>query len=355
MALPEPQQDIPPTVKQRPWRRIALWIGVAVVVALLCGSGVAWWFLRQLQYEPTAHRHIPDGTNVVVRADAAKIVLFKPVREHIWPALWERRKDAPEPPPGQQPRLERLKEETGVALPRDLRELIIVSVDATSWAALIGGPFPKGRFVPGLHRVLKEDGLPGWSLSGELLVHVLGPAVAQADDGTLIIGSDADIVRAALPAEDHNVEIPLPIEGALSFLINKKAWGGAVSRLPLMLPGLDTLSKVEEARGTLTLSEQPQLGIDVVPSAGTGADQLSQDIGRVITSLRRMSLVVPSDLAGAKQALRDATVEPRGSVVHIAAPWPYQAIDDTLKRVGEAIRTGERPVPAQAERSWLPW
>jgi len=221
---------IPPTVRDRPRR----WPWLALPSALVAGLVVAyflWW-----KHPATAHRHVPEGTRLALRADAQALATFGPVREHIWPILFRARGGE------RSERIERIEKATGLRIPLDLREAVIASVDAQSWVLLVGGPIEPGRFVDGMEEVLREEGASGWTHDGELLVHALGPAIAQADDGTLIVGTGKPIVEASLPAHD-GADLPLPPEGAVSFVLHEDAYEGIVDRLP-SVPGLDALRDV---------------------------------------------------------------------------------------------------------------
>ncbi|MBI4703070.1 MAG: hypothetical protein HY744_18290 [Deltaproteobacteria bacterium] len=200
----------------------------------------------------------------------------------------------------------------------------------------------------------EQEGMAGWTLDADLLVHRLGPAIAQAEDGTLLLGTTADVTRAALPAAESEARVPVPTEGALSFLVSRQAWGGAVSLLPLTLPGLDTLMKVEQATGNLVLSDEPRLSVALEPRPGTEAGALARDVESLLGGLRVLALVVPGDLGGAKHALGKATVRAEAGAVRVEAPWPYEALDEAVRRLAELARTGQRA--PQAERpAWLPF
>jgi hypothetical protein len=68
------------------------------------------------------------------------------------------------------------------------------------------------------------------------------------------------------------------------------------------------------------------------------APTLAGDLDRLLTTARRFTLLVPNDLGGAKDAMREATIEPKGGKVSITAPWPYDAIDRSMARAAELLR-----------------
>jgi hypothetical protein len=331
--MPEyPERVVPPTVRDPARRRTGVVVAIVAASLLLLAAGAgAWLYFAWWYFEPAAHLHVPEGTNVAVRTDGKQLYLFKPFRQHIWPLVEGLEQGSAKG------RIDRIRKATGIQLPTDLREVIVAAVDPETWVVLASGKYPKGRFVRGMHKVLRDEGVSGWTLQGELLVHALGPALGQASDGTLILGSSAGVATAALPAAS-TVRVPVPVDGAVSFLVNHEAWSGAVSLLPLTLPGLETLSRIEEASGTMTLTDQPTLALSLKPKEGVDAPTLAGDLDRLLTTARRFTLLVPNDLGGAKDAMREATIEPKGGKVSITAPWPYDAIDRSMARAAELLR-----------------
>ncbi|MFT3769474.1 MAG: hypothetical protein QM820_28895 [Minicystis sp.] len=193
-GLPAPGLPAPgPPAKAPPGRasigrRLA--IAAAVLAAILAVAGVAV-YLFFIHYEAVARRHVPGNANLVVRMEAADVVLFGPVRKHLWPLAIERATRSGKT------RGNRIREATGINLATDVREVIVASTDATSWVLLAGGRLARGKFVGGLAKIAEEE---GWSLrrEGDLLVGT-GLVMAQAEDGTIVVGTDKTIVNASLP------------------------------------------------------------------------------------------------------------------------------------------------------------
>jgi hypothetical protein len=312
-------------------RRRALAAAAVVLVLALAGAGL-WLYLRVWRYTPTAHRHLPPDAGIAIRADANQLVEFAPFREHILPLVLARQ-------PADRKRIsERLFAETGIRL-RDLHEIVVASTSPTSWVAIAGGRLERGRFVAGLERVFAAEGIGGWQRDGELLVHALGPAVGQADDGSLVAGTTAAIVRAALPAHDPDPAVlPLPVDGALSLAANATAWRTVVGFVPAAAPGAATLARADRLRGTLTLDDAPRLDLRLVPASGTTPAALAEALDGDLAKIRLFLLLVPHDLFGGKKALGDANVTASGNEVLVSAPWPYDKLDEAMKQLAELLR-----------------
>ncbi|HZO11734.1 MAG TPA: hypothetical protein VFB62_00695 [Polyangiaceae bacterium] len=343
-ALPlterDPSADVPPTQRDPSLaRRRRRWPWVLLAIAVLFAGAALYVYRVVLRPTPTAHRHVPAGTSVAVRADALRVLLWKPVRQHLWPIALETG-DGEEPADSRRARL--IHEKTGVRVPLDFREVIAASVDGTSWVAIIGGTIEPGRFVSGLAEVLRAEGVSGWRLDNDVLVHERGPTIGQAEDGTILLGTDMNVVRAALPAseDDEAAALPLPQDGAVTFAVHKRAYRALLSTLPLTLPGLDALGQIEHVRGSFALSDAPRLSIEAQPREGVDPKALASDISAALLKLRLATLLVSTDLYGAKQAISDAKTRTEDGRVLVEAPWPYEALDRAVKTFAEALRDG---------------
>ena len=344
-AQPEPPPEPPPEPRAEPPRpkprtaRFLLAIAATVFV-LVCLAGVAFWnfFLR---YRPTAHAHIPAGTNVAVRLEAADIVLFGPVREHLLKLALDGGGGGPEvSAPSRPSRAARIHDRTGVRLPADVREVVVASMDGRSWVALFGGRIEPGRFVAGLAEVAKDEGWAGFRREGELVV---GPSIVigQADDGTILVGTDRSIVEAALPATEEGQKLGLPEKGAVTFAVARQAFEVA-SGASTLLPRASVLGTIERATGSLTLGGSPELVVRFEPTKAADAPKLEEGARALLSDLGLMLLLAP-DVAGEKEAVRSATVKRDGDVVVLRAPWPYDGLDRAAATLAGKLRGAEIP------------
>lgn len=297
---------------------------LAVLFALLgvlAIAGVVIGYFVFFRYSALAAHHIPAASNLAVRADLREIGTFAPVRKHLWPLAFER----PSQKAAGKTLADRLGDETGIVPAIDAREIIIASVDARSWVVLVGGTFKPGVFVPGLEKVLRDEGLPGWQRSGELLVGPGGVAAAQADDGTLILGTEAEIVTSALPASDEHKRMDLPAEGAVAFAMSREAWEELSRDTAALDPG-GALRRIHHVRGTLTLGAEPAIDAGIEAKGGENAEALGRDVEQLL-SLLRLALVAVPDQMGEKTAISSAKVAVEQGVVHVRTTWPLEGLD----------------------------
>ncbi|MGK3959223.1 hypothetical protein WMF38_40030 [Sorangium sp. So ce118] len=321
-------------------RAAACLLAAIALLALLAGAalGVYFFFWR---YEPTARRHIPGDANIVIRLETAELALFGPVRQHFLPLLDESASDA-----SRASRKARLEDATGLDFPSDLREIVIASTDATSWVALAGGRIPKDRFVAGMEKVARDEGWDGWRREGDLLIvhgtrdtHARPRAViGQADDGTIVLGTDVEIVNAALPASDEWQRLDLPEQGPVTFALTSAAWSGAAGVVSAVLPRAGALfRRVDHASGALTLGAEPALAMRLAPASGEAAAALAADTQALLGSLKLAFAVLP-DVAGARAALEGAQALAQGDQVELQTRWPYEGLDRACADLAQRAR-----------------
>jgi hypothetical protein len=194
---------------------------------------VAYVAYRELiHYDRRAIEHVPAGAEFALRVDLEQLVLFEPVRKHLLP-LVDR---APLVPPGAEParvpRLLRLREEAGLNLVLDLRELVFARNPDGRWVLALGGLFGSRRLLPRIEEVLRRE--PGLRLHREAAMLVLDPsglALGQAEDGVLLVGSEAATLERALHPSRAHEQLGLPPNGAAA-LAALPSWFDSVESQP---------------------------------------------------------------------------------------------------------------------------
>ncbi|MCA9625685.1 MAG: hypothetical protein KC731_41975, partial [Myxococcales bacterium] len=174
------------------------------------------------------------------------------------------------------------------------------------------------------------------TLEEPILRHERGAAVAQAEDGSVIFGTDVAITRAALATSD---ELPLPLatEGVVSFAVTAQAYDEGLRLLP-SVPGLDALGKLAQRTGQADLGDAPRVHIRMTPEPGEDAAALASQVETALGALALGLTLMPTDLDGAKEALSGAEVTAKDGAVEVNAPWPYEALDRMAARLAERIR-----------------
>lgn len=195
-----------------PARVLAVWSAVAAAL-LLVGGFIAYREL--LHYDRHAIAHVPRGAELALRLDLEQVVLFEPVRRHLLPLIDRAPLTGAPPEHGSRSRLVRLREQAGLNLAFDLREIVFAREPGGGWVLALGGMFGTDTVLDGIERVLKAE--PGMRLrrdGGVLILSGAGLALAQAEDGVLLIASDTTLLARSLPAGRAHEALALGSGGA---------------------------------------------------------------------------------------------------------------------------------------------
>ncbi len=333
-------EEEPPAPKPKKKRAFII-IAVGAVLALLIGSALAFYVFF-VRYEPVALHHVPGNANLVMRISATDILVFGPVRKHFWPILFEQAFSSDKKGKSStKSRADSIKDATGLNLATDLREIVIASSAGSDWVMLLGGKMPRSGFVDGIEKLSREEGWVGWKRDGALFVGPPSPTpivIGQADDSTIVLGSDTDIVKAALPATEEWHRIGLPKEGAVVFAVSDTAWSGAARTLGRLIPGGPALGSVERLTGRILLDSKPELSLFFEPASGQNPETIRADVDRVLGAGRLAMMLLPEDTMGEKQALSNAGTSIENGKVHLRAPWPYEGLDRACEKLASRWR-----------------
>ncbi|AKT42672.1 hypothetical protein [Chondromyces crocatus] len=314
-------------------------IGCAVAaIGLTLGAivgGLLWFYFGVVNYEPVARRHIPGNANVAIRVDAADVALSAPVRKHLWPLV--------DINVGGKTRKSRLTSATGVSF-ADVRELVVASTDATSWVVLLGGKIKPGGVVPGVEKVAREESWPGWRRDADLMIGPGGVTIGQAEDGTILIGTDTPIVRASLIASDDWQRIGLPESGTMTFVVTREAWDGVGGELGGLLTngGRGLFRRAGRTVGSFTLDEAPKIAMRVSPVSGETAATLTEDLKTIVAGLKLVMLLMP-DRMGEKRALQSTVITAATDAAEVNTVWPADGLDQAFQRLATTLRSFSSP------------
>jgi len=226
----------------------------------------------------------------------------------------------------------------GMGSRSDLREVVIASPDEARFVVLIGGFFHEARFggsdtMKGLATFLTDEGLTGVSEKGGVVRIPGGIEVTQAEDSTIIVTNDDDLLKAALQPSDEWTRLGLAGTGAMSFTIDS----AALDHLSANLSGFSdaaVLAHTDQITGALTLGGSPTLSMELVPRH-TDPETLAKETDTAIADVKLIGILLP-DVMGEHAALAAAKTKPRAASVMLTAPWPADGLDQGMKRLGQA-------------------
>lgn len=322
-----------PVVAPRRGRSFKLVMAVAVGLLVLAALIAALAYYRFLRYERVAAYHVPPAAAWAVRLDVERVVLFEPVRKHLLPLV--NRLGGPRVTvPGESRSadlLAALRQELGLNLGMDLREIVVSGGPSPAeWVLVLGGIFPRrdDLLVRVSETLLRETGLTTHVARDSLLLFDAGRlALAQAEDGSLILGSSASLVELALPPGRRFEAIGLTADEGVG------GFGVLPSTVVTGLTGFDalgaTVASVERIHGALTAEPGGRVAVRIELSQRGAAEPFAGQIRAMLASLPALlAFVSPSEVAGERALLSRAEVNvtPRNTV-EVASYWESSEID----------------------------
>lgn len=304
---------------------------ILLLLALATLLSFALGYFRLVHYEARVARHIPGDAAMVVRVDVKQVVLFEPVRRHVFPAL--------DGVSGDIARRAKFERQADVNLAMDLREVAVAFFDDGDWLVLIGGLFPSQGVVEALARVLGEDESFDCQLERKAL-HCSEVVFEQAADGVIALGSSAPRVQQALQAGSHH---PWLSDQPVS-----AGWSAAWADRELFRTG-DVGLEGARAAADLTSSE---LEVTVHPrpaSAPTAA------LERWLAEARGAAQHLATNFAGERAVLARARVTERTGRPVIESHWTRDELDLAAANLGSWLkRRLASPQPSSAASSTKP-
>lgn len=315
---------------RKPVSHRAVWVGLLVLALAILGVfGGGYWLL--VRYEPKAALHIPSYALGAVRVDVEQVVLYEPLRKHIFPVL-----DGGE----RGDRLARFKALSGVNLGMDLREIVVAVLPGGELSVAIGGLFPITGLVQALDQLSQADGSPQkCSLEG-LSLRCAGVVLRQADDGTLIIATSAQTLDAALPQGDwarrnrlptaplavvmNNADNPMLAGAGGRGLLGQVAWVTDVERFTALADLGDPLNV--------------ELALD-----GIGPDRVGE-VRAAVATLQAWAAFNPgADVAGEREVLARLSVDVAAGRPVVRSTWSRADVDRAVRALADFVAAALRP------------
>lgn len=305
-----------------PGRLLAL--ASALVAALLVL--VAFVAYRELlYYERRAIEHVPAGAELALRVDLEQVVLFEPARRHLLPLLDR----VPLGEVAQGPtssRLVRLRE-AGVNLGLDLREVVFARLEGgAGWVLAFGGIFGGEPLLPRIERVLREEaGVRVSSERGGIILQPSGLALRQADDGILLVASDAALLeRAASPS--HAYEAVGLSPGGPAALGALGGWLGGLGSVGARAPGSASVLRVS---ARLELGDPLTLAAEVEHGAPIDVDTVRREMRRWLGTPADEADFAPQADWGGERALaaRASLTASTSTRVSVRSTWERGELD----------------------------
>jgi hypothetical protein len=320
-------------------RRLALAsaLGAALLVA------VAWVAYRQLiHYERRAIEHVPAGAELALRVDLEQVVLFEPVRRHLLP-LVDRALAGDVARSASSSRLMRLRE-AGLNLALDLREVVFARLErGAGWVLALGGIFGAEPLLPRIEQALREEpGVRSSSERGMIILLPSGVALGQADDGTLLIASDAALLERALPPSRDYEAVGLSKGGAAA-LGALGSWLGARASASTRDPS--SRASLLRASARLELGDPLVLTADIEHGAPIDVAAVHREIGDWLgTPSDEVNFAPQADWGGERAlAARAHLIASAPTRVSVSTTWERDELDRATRSLAAWLEPRVNP------------
>ena len=207
------------------------------------------------------------------------------------------------------------------------------------------------RFA-GLGRIIDAHGVRGWRRVGEntLVYEPLGVALAQADDGSLIIAASETRLGAALPSTSVRERLGLGSEGPGAFTANRSL----LAELAAEVPATRRLASSRRVYGQLRLGDPLNVEVFFEPPLGSTPANWRPTIEAGLSELRAYTATLPrGDFAGERAVLERARLSATVSEgVQVTFAWQRDELDRGAALVASGVRKwlasakGHSPTPA---------
>jgi hypothetical protein len=317
----EPTAPSPPRERRGRSFKIVALVGLGLLALAAIVAIVAYY--KFLHYERVAARHVPPNAAWAVRVDVERVALFEPVRRHLLP-LVDRVGSASAPSSGAALAggfSTALRQQLGLNLGMDLREIVVAGGPGLGdWLVVLGGIFPRRSdlIVRAGELLLSQAGVRT-RLGPEslLLFEGAGSALAQAEDGTLILGSSPALVQQALPPSQRYGELGLSLDqGVGGFGLLPGVMLSPVVRR-LLGSVATTVASIQRVHGSLEPEANGRVGLRMELMSSQPAAALAAEVQGWVGSVASLMAFVPgADVAGERALLSrlQVAVTPQNTV-----------------------------------------
>jgi hypothetical protein len=322
--------------------------GVAVLLLLVIGGGVALWALGYIggdRKTSIAHEHLPSSCQAVGRIDIKGLLAVPAIKTHVIPALDEKAKES-----GEAAKFAQFLLTAGLDPKKDLTEaaFCVENVEAAtpSFVAVIGGDLKVGGILDALEKHTKKGKLkPTRTVDGLRVIEAADEPVfiTQASDAALIVSNNLDLLKkAAKTSDDYKSKYQLPLtEQAVAIVMPGVAASlsqKAGKENPLQ--GIDQAGRILFSASLDTGKVSGRVGM---PDAGK-AKEVADGLNQLVNMLNSLPGGGPASDPMAGQALKTLSIRAEAAELVVGLTIPQEAIDKAAKEMAAQIRRADQEI-----------
>lgn len=295
----------------------------------------------------SAHRHLPQGCDVVARANLAQMMEVPAVKTHLVPVIEELQRGGADPASAQ---ISGLTGAAGIDAQRDIKDVAVCAkgLDKTARdqkvALVIGGDLRPETLVPAIEKVeLRKAGKAEVSkLNGRLVAKARASdgetvLLGQAADGAIVVANDEALFSAAAgeaAARDSEYGLPLAADGAVT-IAAAAIQGAAASGGPN--PFLKDVNAITRAVATASLADA-RLELRLVTTSAQAAKGLADVYSLIIAPMVRQQLAAAKGQLPGVDVLLNAKASVDGTDFVLAAQGTAADVEAAIRELAGILR-----------------
>lgn len=323
---------------------------VALVVFVLSGKGGA------IAADPSslppkqasaAHKHLPQGCDLVARANLAQMMEVPAVKAHLVPVLEDMKRAGSDPGSTQ---ISTLVGVAGIDADRDIKDVAVCAkgldqpARSQKVALVIGGDLRPETLVPAVEKVelRKRDKAEVSKLNGRLVARTRASdgdtiLLGQAADGAIVVANDEALFAAATgdaAPRDSEYALPLQADGAVT--IAASAMRQAVAKGGPN-PFLKDVNEITRAVATASLADA-RIELRFVTTSSRAAKGLADIYGLVLAPMVRQQLASAKGKAPGVDVLMNAKAAVDGADFVLTAQGTAADVEAAVRELARILR-----------------
>ena len=317
-------------------------IGVLAVLFLLlaCGglAGAAWYFdvLGALfgGGKSVAHKHLPEGCEVVMHMDIKGLMETQAVKKHVVPALDEAVKKDPD-----SDKLAAFFRTAQLNPKTDLHGAVVcaknLGASDPDVLVIIGGNIRPGKVMEALEKHGDPDEFEKPTTIDDMKVIEVKDEpvmIAQADDGAILFSNQKSLLKQGAQVSSAWTAYELPLDEQMSVVMTKDA---AQSMNKMAGPG-NPLGKSAASLGRGEASLSLDTG-KLAMKFEMGSDGDAKDLADGINELLKMAKDSPAMSGDDKEFIDSVEIKAEGKELSGSAKIPEKMIEKVAEEFAEGV------------------
>lgn len=298
-----------------------------------------------------AHRHLPQGCDLVARASLAQMMEVPAVKQHLVPVIEELQRGGADPASAQ---ISSVTGAAGIDAQRDIKDVAVCAKGIDKGgrdqkvALVIGGDLRPETLVPAIEKIelRKAEKAQVSKVNGRLVARMRASdgetaILGQAADGAIVVTNDEALFTAATgdpAARDSEYGLPLAADGAVT--ITASAMQSALAKGGPN-PFLKDVNAITRAVATASLADA-RLELRLVTTSAQSAKGLADVYSLILAPMVRQQLAAMKGKAPGVDVLMNAKAAVDGADFVLTAQGSPADVEAAVRELARILREEKR-------------